>query len=376
MKKLGLFVLFLFVLSSLVYAQNSCLEDAKTNTKTLYFFYGDGCPHCEAAEPFLLEMKEKYNLSIIYHETWNNETNNQYFQEFLSSYKVPRNSWGVPGFFMGSRYIVGFDNENSIGKSLEEMINECLYNNCEKKGEILRFSFLGINLELKKDSSLFVLGMVLGLADGFNPCTFAILIFLMGYLFTLSASKNKILKLGLIFAFVIFIVYALMMLGVLNLLSFIGFRSYGRVIIGIILLLIAAINVKDFFKKGWGPSLEIPAFARPLLEKYAKQATTPAIIVLAIILSFVEIGCTLGLPLAYATIMSENGISGFSSFLYIIWYNIFYIVPLLVIILLVYFFVLETEKAEQYRQSMRKWMKLVGGLLMLVLGVLIILGKV
>jgi cytochrome c biogenesis protein CcdA len=376
MKKLSILILILFALIlPTVLAQSQCLQTAQDNPKILYFFYGDGCPHCAVAEPFLKQLQQQYNFTIISHETWHNDTNKQIFEEFLSAYNVPKSSTGVPAFFMGSKYIVGFDNANSIGKNLEEMVKQCLNNNCSSKSEVIRFSLFGKNLEMGKDSSILVLGIVLGFADGFNPCTFAILLFLLSYLFTISASKKKVLKLGLIFTFVIFIIYVAIMLGLINLLAFVGFRNYGKIIISVILLVMAALNIKDFFFKGKGPSLEIPAFARPTLERYVKKATVPAIILLAIILSFVELLCTLGLPLAYVTILAERGISSASSFFYILWYNLFYIMPLLIIIFLIYFFVLEADKAEEYRQKMRKYMKLIGGLIMLVLAVLMLLGR-
>ena len=368
------FAILIIILVGLinVSAQSQCLQNAQNDNKTLYFFYGSECPHCKAAEPFLLSLKNKYNLTIIYHETWHNSSNQQIFEEFLTAYNVPKNSWAVPGFFMGSRHIIGFDNPESIGKNLEEIIKSCLNNNCQGKSSLIRFSLFGKNIEISRDYPLFFIGIILGFADGFNPCTFSILIFLLGYLFTLSASKSKILKLGLTFTFVIFIVYISIMLGLVNIVSFIGFRGIGKTIIGIVLLLIAAINIKDFFLKGIGPSLEIPKFARPLLENYVKKATVPAVIILAVILSFVELGCTLGLPLAYVSIMAEKGITGIQGLLYIILYNLFYIMPLLIILFLVYFFVLETDKAEHYRQRLRRWTKLFGGLLMLLLGIMIL----
>jgi len=374
MKKLMFVVLLSLLFIPLVLAQNSCLEDAKTNSGVLYFFYGDGCPHCADAEPFLQELEEKYNLKVISHETWHNSSNQKIFEEFLVSYNIPKNSWGVPAFFMGSRHVIGFDNKDSVGKNIEEMVSQCLENKCDEKQSIIRFSLFGKNLEISKEIPIVFVGAVLGFVDGFNPCTFAILIFLLSYLFTISASKKKILKLGLVFSFVIFLVYVLIMLGLINLVSFIGFRGLGRVIISVVLIVIGLINVKDFFFKGFGPSLEIPKFARPILESYLKKATVPAIIILAIILSFVELGCTLGLPLAYVGILSERAISGFSGFFYILWYNLFYIMPLIMIIFLIYFFVLETDKAEHYRQKLRKYMKLTGGLLMIVLALALLFG--
>ena len=375
-KLIGLLsIIFIVLFSGLALAQNSCLDNALKDPKTLYFFYGDGCPHCAAAEPFLEELKQKYNFTIVSHEVWHNSSNEKIFEEFLVAYNIPKNSWGVPAFFMGSRHITGFDNKDSIGKNLEEMISQCLSNNCGQKSDILRFSIFGKNIELSKNTSMFALGIVLGLADGFNPCTFAILIFLMSYLFTISASKKRILKLGLVFSAVIFLVYIAIMLGLINILSFIGFRSTGKIIIAVVLIGMGLINVKDFFWKGKGPSLEIPKFAKPILEKYIQRATVPAVIVLALILSFVELLCTIGLPLAYVNIMLDKGISGTTSFFYIVWYNLFYILPLIVIVFLIYFFVLEAEKAEHYRRKLRKYMKGIGGLLMLVLAVLMLLGK-
>ena len=43
---------------------------------TVYFFYGDGCPHCAHEEVLLEELKNKYSkLNIISYETWYNEEN-------------------------------------------------------------------------------------------------------------------------------------------------------------------------------------------------------------------------------------------------------------------------------------------------------------
>ena len=376
MKKL-LLVLFIsmFLILPLAFAESSCLDTALKDTGTLYFFYGDGCPHCAAAEPFLDELEQKYNLNIVSHEVWHNSSNQKIFEEFLVAYNVPKNSWAVPGFFMGSRHVIGFDNKDSIGKNIEEMVSQCLSNNCGQKSSVLRFSIFGKNIEISKNTPMFALGMVLGLADGFNPCTFAILIFLMSYLFTISASKKRILKLGLVFSLIIFLVYIAIMLGLINILAFVGFRSTGKTVIAVVLIIMGLINVKDFFWKGKGPSLEIPKFAKPILEKYIQRATVPAVIILALILSFVELLCTIGLPLAYVNIMLDKGITGTASFFYIFWYNLFYILPLIAIVLLIYFFVLETEKAEHYRLKLRKYMKVIGGLLMLGLAVLMLLGK-
>ncbi|MDP7180604.1 MAG: hypothetical protein QF824_05015 [Candidatus Woesearchaeota archaeon] len=52
MKKLVILsILFLTLLTSLTYAERNV---------TVYYFWGDGCPHCAKATPFLYSLEDKY----------------------------------------------------------------------------------------------------------------------------------------------------------------------------------------------------------------------------------------------------------------------------------------------------------------------------
>lgn len=69
MKKLTkyLFIITLFFIS---------IPYVLAKDTTLYFFYGEGCPHCAKEEIFLKEMEEKYqNLKIKRYETYGNLDN-------------------------------------------------------------------------------------------------------------------------------------------------------------------------------------------------------------------------------------------------------------------------------------------------------------
>jgi thiol-disulfide isomerase/thioredoxin len=47
-----------------------------TEPFAVYFFWGDGCPHCKEEKPFLNEMKKKYpRMNIIEREVWYNKEN-------------------------------------------------------------------------------------------------------------------------------------------------------------------------------------------------------------------------------------------------------------------------------------------------------------
>ena len=106
-----------------------------------------------------------------------------------------------------------------------------------------------------------LLGAALGLLDGgFNPCALSVLFFLIAYLMGLG-SKKKCLVMGLIYSMMIFFVYFSFMLGVLKAISFIGYLELIKNLVGVILIILGIVEMKDFFFYGRWISLEIPKFA-------------------------------------------------------------------------------------------------------------------
>ncbi|KKT07630.1 MAG: putative membrane protein, partial [Candidatus Nomurabacteria bacterium GW2011_GWB1_43_19] len=58
MLKKILFVLL--VISIFLPAQNVLAQDLAADPINIYFFWGEGCPHCEKEKPFLETLEEKY----------------------------------------------------------------------------------------------------------------------------------------------------------------------------------------------------------------------------------------------------------------------------------------------------------------------------
>lgn len=70
MKKYFTYVL-LFIFAFFTGICNTYARDIK-----VYFFHGDGCPHCAEEEKVLSKIEKKYsNLSIVRYEVWNNKSN-------------------------------------------------------------------------------------------------------------------------------------------------------------------------------------------------------------------------------------------------------------------------------------------------------------
>lgn len=80
-------------------------EEGKVN---IYFFWGDGCPHCESEFAFFDSIESEhgdlYNLYTF--ETWQNEENAELLKTFSDAMEVE--SRGVPYTIIGEEVFTGF----------------------------------------------------------------------------------------------------------------------------------------------------------------------------------------------------------------------------------------------------------------------------
>lgn len=115
--------------------QTAELRDTGDNKTTVYFFWGDGCPHCAKAKPWLRSLEQQTsNLEVKMLETWNDQDNAQLFQEMAKSYGTQAR--GVPAIFVGDfKPIIGF-NENKKTE-IRNKIQTCLNQGCEDPGSKL-----------------------------------------------------------------------------------------------------------------------------------------------------------------------------------------------------------------------------------------------
>jgi len=95
--------------------ENVIYDENKVN---IYFFWGDGCPHCEKEFKFLESIKTEYGDYFILNtfEVWHNEDNQQILNQFASNMKDEIT--GVPYTIIGNKSFKGF-NEKYEKKFLE-----------------------------------------------------------------------------------------------------------------------------------------------------------------------------------------------------------------------------------------------------------------
>lgn len=205
--------------------------------------------------------------------------------------------------------------------------------------------------------------------DSINPCAFAVLIFLILYLMTVQ-NKKKMLWIGLVYIFVVFLVYFAAGLGLLSFVRSISITKFFYFFTAALAIILGLINIKDFFWYGKGITLAIPKSQKERLDRYIKKATLPATIILGVLVAFFELPCTGGVYLAIISLLADKE-SWWAAFFYLIIYNIFFVLPLLVILLAAYRG-LPPEKIEKWRREKKKWMKLAIGLVLLALGAIMI----
>jgi hypothetical protein len=221
---------------------------------------------------------------------------------------------------------------------------------------------------------LIVTTILIGLADGFNPCAFFVLTFLLTALI-MARSRKKILIVGGIFIFFSALIYFVSMLALYGVFSFVVSRGFLNPLValaGLVAIVAGAINIKDhfFFKKGI--SLTLPTKTAQQLPKKVNKImgaeTLPALVVgtafFAVTVNLYEMICTVGFPWVYNTILKQNALSISSAVFYLLVYNVFYVVPLAIIVLLFAF----TLGGEKFTKEKVKSVKLVSGFMILFMG--------
>ena len=119
-KKLLVLVLsLLLVLPIMVGAEG---ENASKSKVKVYFFKGDGCSFCAAAETWFASIQGEYGekFEIVDYEVWYNEENSVLMDEVAAYFgETPE---GVPYIVIGEEVFGGF-NEESYGQAMKDAID-------------------------------------------------------------------------------------------------------------------------------------------------------------------------------------------------------------------------------------------------------------
>lgn len=355
-------------------------------------FTRPGCPHCDEAKFWLGQLTRdhpeiRFAIADVSADL-----------QARHRLKEPAQRQGtaavsVPAFWLRGRLVVGFDRQSSPGQ-LEALLRgdpgHPLQKNAQNSicsvdaaqpctaaeappEERLVLPWLGEVQVRRLGLPLFT--VAIGLVDGFNPCAMWVLLFLLSFLASLSDRKKMLLIAGE-FVLVSGAVYYAFMAAWLTAFALIGYSRGVQVALGLIGLAVGAINIKEFFAFHRGVTLSIPESAKPGLYRRMRavvraESLPMALLgaaVLAVLVNFVELLCTAGLPALYTQVLAQQPLAPWQRYAYLGLYNLAYIFDDALMVSLA----VATLSRAKLQERGGRWLKLLSGAVMTALALLLL----
>ena len=369
---------------------------AKEKVITLYFFHGNGCPHCAAEEKFFENNKDKLaNVKIVKYEVWNNDENRKLLKEVGTKFGMEAST--IPFNVIGNTIIKGYLDDSSTGqkllntiyyyqdkdyldgdKTVIEVNEEAVsYKRSEEQKSVhtIKIPLIG-EVDLEKISLSFAT-VLIGLVDGFNPCAMWVLLFLISALIGMNDRKRMFI-IGFSFILTSGLVYLAILLSWINIVVKVSTSVFFRNIIAIVAIIGAIINLRSYFKSRKeedGCDVVDDKKRKKIFSKirtFTKERSLLLAIIgamgLAVSVNIVELACSAGLPLVFSELLTINNISGLTALPYILIYILFFLIDDII----VFTIAVVTMTSSGISSKFNKYSHLVGGIIMLIIGLLLI----
>ena len=355
----------------------------------LYFFWTHTCPHCRQARPFVEALPAEYPwLELHSHDISRDMAAGLLYTRLAEALGQPASS--VPALLFCGTMQVGFDRPETTGQALRRQLENCYQQQVRPTGAaspaaepplVAPAAEPPLNLPLvgavdPGAFSLPALTLVLAGLDAFNPCAFFVLLFLLSLLVH-ARNRARMLLIGGVFVFFSGAIYFVFMAAWLNLFLLLGELRFVTLLAGLLAVVMGGLNVKDYVAFRQGPSLSIPEAAKPGLFKRMRGLVSgerlPALlagtVALAIVANSYELLCTAGFPMVYTRTLTLHQLSTGAYYLYLLAYNLIYVLPLLAIVLVFAW----TLGARKLQEREGRLLKLLSGTMMAGLGLLLLL---
>ena len=375
--------------------------DAKEKI-TMYFFHGDGCPHCAAEEKFIKENKEIFSdINIVKYEVWHNDENVELLRRVINKFAMESNS--IPYNVIGNTVITGYSDSAGTGNKIinaikyykanpdkyKDIVKEVKNGNMKKaelneeainyegSAHIIKVPLLG-KVDLEKISLGFAT-VLIGLIDGFNPCAMWILLFLISVLIGMK-DKKRMFIIGFTFLLASALVYMAIMLSWINIVIQLSTTNMFRNIIAIVAIIGGIINLRSYMNSlneedSSGCEVVDDKKRKKIFNKIKKFTKEKSlflaligVIALAVSVNIVELACSAGLPLVFSELLLINNITGIQSLMYVLIYILFFLIDDIIVFSIAMFTMEATGLSTKYN----KYSHLIGGIIMLIIGILLI----
>ena len=395
-KYIKILTILLLLVTSIIQVK----ADEEKNLVNIYFFHSNTCSHCKAERELLTELEKKYNNIKIYTYEISEDENIKLLNEVSKLYDT--NVSGTPFTIIGDKYFKGYNHDNTkptfiatieyySSNGYKDRVGEHIgikelptYEIKEDQVDINdyiaeytshKISIFGKTIELKS-LTLPVIAILIGLVDGFNPCAMWVLLFLISMLLGMK-NRKKMWILGLTFLGTSALIYLLFMIAWLNAATLLLTINWVRLIIGLIAIIGSIINLTSYFKhrKDNGCDVINENKRNKIFDKiknftHEKNFFLAIIgcMTLAISVNIIELACSAGLPVMFTQILSMNNLNVIEYIIYIALYMLFFLLDDLI----VFFIAMRTMELTGFSTKYGKLAKLIGGILLLLIGILMI----
>lgn len=373
---------------------------SKKNLVNIYLFHSYTCKHCKEEIKLLDELEKEYdNIKVYKYEV--NENGNGELLKNISEIMGSKVT-GTPYTIIGNKVFSGYDYENSKGRFKGAIEYYSKYGYEDKVGEYISSiplpsyevkdtdpdvdeyisNYISYKVKLPligevklKNLTLPLITVVIGLADGFNPCAMWVLLFLISMLIGMK-DKKRMWILGSTFLLISALIYLIFMMSWLNLANLLISVVWVRVIIAVVSLAGGFINLRGYIKhrKVSGCDVVDDKKRNRIITRIKKFTTEKnfwlailGVIVLAISVNVVELACSAGLPVMFIEILSLNNLTAIEEIIYIVLYMLFFLLDDFVVFVIAMTTLSLTGVSSKYGNLS----KLIGGILMLFIGLLL-----
>ncbi|MEM4332479.1 MAG: thioredoxin family protein [Candidatus Micrarchaeia archaeon] len=366
-------VAVLLVLGLAVFFSGAGEQPLQEEKFTVHVFYLPTCPHCAEQKLVINELaQEMENVSFLFHDASTPE-GIELFYRLAAESGLDTSSLWVPTTFVGKKALVGVHSKEELIAAIQYCQPNCAAG--ESAAVVTEFDLPFLGRTDLMSVSLPVLAITLGLVDGFNPCAMWVLVYLIGLLLNVDDKRRFWLIIGS-FLFASGVLYFLFMTAWLNAFLIIGYLRPVTILIGIVALGGGVLSLKEYLTTKGALACKVggeenhsktESKIQHIISQPLSIGILISIVALAFVVNSVEFVCSSAIPAVFTQVLALKAIGVVERYAYILLYDIFFMMDDLIIFGLAGL-AISSSVGEKYA----KYCKLIGGIIMVVLGLMLL----
>lgn len=184
-----------------------------------------------------------------------------------------------------------------------------------------------------------------GVADGLNPCSFALLVLFATYTLTLVnavtsdgsptlEARRRLLAAGSLYVGAVWITYFVIGLGLFGFLGWLGRDHLVTRVAAVLALLMALWMLKDVFVPGFGPSMSAPGATSRRMHRAIERGGLAGMLIAGVLVGICTVPCSGAIYLDIVAVLNASG-GGATGLALLALYNLAYIAPLVAMLMVV-----------------------------------------